>query len=299
MLLEEERGGSVAGARMQGEAVGGRACGATPERLQGAVRASCCEELLSGGVMSCCVLCGEGAVGGLACGEVADKQMELYKQKMFECPVSLEKEVKGAGVVEASGKEGEMKMESKPKVKVEKLKALSVENTEMELRVQFLKAEIEGIVESLDVRLMATMVEKGELEDEMWVKKMECDLMKEKEDISIGNFGNRTKYAHMGGGIQAQALASSCRHHNDWVIDSGASKHVTDMSNSFKTYSPYTHSESVQIADGSSQLIHGVGSVECTPSLSLSLVLHVSSFPVNLLSVSSIIDQFKCTVILW
>ena len=100
----------------------------------------------------------------------------------------------------------------------------------------------------------------------------------------------------MGKGTQAQVFASSCRHRIDWVIDSGASKHVTGMSTSFKTYTPYTHSESVQIADGTSQQIHGIGSIECTPSLSLSSVLHVPSFPVNLLSVSSIIDQFKCTV---
>ena len=53
------------------------------------------------------------------------------------------------------------------------------------------------------------------------------------------------------------------------------------MSSPFKTYSPYTY---------------GVGSIECKPSLSLSSVLHVPSFPVDLLSVSSIIDQFKRTV---
>jgi hypothetical protein len=46
-----------------------------------------------------------------------------------------------------------------------------------------------------------------------------------------------------------------------------------------------------------SQLIHGVGSTECTPSINLSSVLHVPSFLVNLLSVSSIIDQFKCLAI--
>lgn len=100
----------------------------------------------------------------------------------------------------------------------------------------------------------------------------------------------------MGEGTQAQALASSYSHHIEWVVDSGAFKHVTGMSSSFKTYNPYTHSEFVQIADGTSRQIHGVGSIECTPSLSLSSVLHVPSFPVNLLSVSSIIDQFKCTV---
>ena len=70
------------------------------------------------------------------------------------------------------------------------------------------------------------------------------------------------------------------------VIDSGASKHVTGMSSPFKTYSPYTYRESVQIADGTSQQIYGVGSIECKPSLSLSSVLHVPSFPVNLISVS-------------
>jgi hypothetical protein len=54
----------------------------------------------------------------------------------------------------------------------------------------------------------------------------------------------------MGEGTQAQALASSYRHHIDWVIDSGASKHITCMSSSFKTYNPYTsHSESVQVDD--------------------------------------------------
>jgi hypothetical protein len=74
---------------------------------------------------------------------------------------------------------------------------------------------------------------------------------------------------------------------------------VTCMSTPLKTYIPYTHSESVQIADGTSQQFRGIGSVECTPSLSLSPVLHVPSFPVNLLPVSSIIDQFKCIVIFY
>jgi hypothetical protein len=98
----------------------------------------------------------------------------------------------------------------------------------------------------------------------------------------------------LGKGTQAQALASTCRHNIEWVIDSGASKHVTGISSSFKTYTPHSYSETIQTADGTSQPIHGVGSIECTPSLCLSSVLHVPSFPVNLLSVSSIIDQFKC-----
>src|SRR3954468_15822415 len=57
------------------------------------------------------------------------------------------------------------------------------------------------------------------------------------------------------------------------------------------------HPEKVRTADGTSQPIKGTGSVHCTPSFTLSFVLHVPSFSVNLISVSSIIDQLKCIVI--
>ncbi|CAO2199022.1 unnamed protein product [Urochloa humidicola] len=161
---------------------------------------------------------------------------------------------------------------------------------EMELRVQILETEL------------ATALSKTrELEAEVLPMKIEFDLVKEKMaaadsvDVAdvIGNFGN---YAHLGEGTQAQALASSYRYNTEWIIDSGASRHVTGMSNLFKTYIPYAHSETVQTADGTSQPIHGVGSLECTPSLCLSSVLHVPSFPVNLLSVSSTVDELKCSV---
>jgi hypothetical protein len=100
----------------------------------------------------------------------------------------------------------------------------------------------------------------------------------------------------LGKGTHAQALASTYRHNIEWVIDSGASKHVTGISSVFKTYTPHSYSETIQTTDGTSQPIHGVGSIECTPSLCLSSILHVPSFPVNLLSISSLVDQFKCIV---
>jgi hypothetical protein len=78
------------------------------------------------------------------------------------------------------------------------------------------------------------------------------------------HFGNFANYTHLGEGTQAQALASSYKHHIDWVIDSVTSKHVIEESHSFTTYIPYPHSETIQIVDGTSQPIHGVGSVECT-----------------------------------
>src|SRR3954470_3248949 len=55
--------------------------------------------------------------------------------------------------------------------------------------------------------------------------------------------------------------------------------------------------ETVVTVDGTSQPIMETGSVSCTPTLTLSSVLHVPSFPVDLMSVSCIIDQVHCLVI--
>jgi hypothetical protein len=75
------------------------------------------------------------------------------------------------------------------------------------------------------------------------------------------HFGNFANYACEGEGTQAQALASSYHPHLDWIIDSGASKHVTGIFDIFSSYTPYTHLETIQTADGTSQPIKGVGSV--------------------------------------
>ncbi|XP_020248187.1 uncharacterized protein LOC109825723 [Asparagus officinalis] len=111
-------------------------------------------------------------------------------------------------------------------------------------------------------------------------------------------FGNFIGYAHATKGTQVQTLKST-KTHVDWIIDSGASRHVTGTSSEFALYYPskHMHPETVQTADGTSQPIRGTGSVHCTLSVTLSSVLHVPSFPVNLLSVSFLIDQLNCTVL--
>lgn len=109
--------------------------------------------------------------------------------------------------------------------------------------------------------------------------------------------GNIASYAHTDTGTHVHALASipSLRT-SDWIIDSGASRHVTGAQNEFLTYTHMVTPESIQIADGTTQPVIGRGSVKCTESLTLSNVLHAPSFPVNLLSISAIILNLKCTV---
>jgi hypothetical protein len=69
---------------------------------------------------------------------------------------------------------------------------------------------------------------------------------------------------------------------------------MTGASDLFTSYMPCSGKDKVRVADGSMAPIMGRGSIYCTKSLSLSPVLHVPKFPVNLLSVSSITKSLNC-----
>ena len=98
--------------------------------------------------------------------------------------------------------------------------------------------------------------------------------------------------------MHAKALSCRRRLYPEWILDSGASRHVTGAQSEFLTYKSYpsTHKETIQTADGTCQPIKGIGTVNCTPSINLTSVLHVPSFPVNLLSLSALVDQIDCRV---
>ena len=66
----------------------------------------------------------------------------------------------------------------------------------------------------------------------------------------------------------------------------------------FESYNNHlsTHNGTIQTTDGTKQPVVGVGTVKCTPNISLSSVLHVPAFPVNLASLSALIDQIDCSV---
>ena len=82
-----------------------------------------------------------------------------------------------------------------------------------------------------------------------------------------------------------------------WLIDSGASRHMSGSYQNFIEYAPDLKAQSVKLADGSSQIVLGSGTVICGSNMSLSSVLHVPSFPINLLSISCITKELNCAVI--
>lgn len=81
-----------------------------------------------------------------------------------------------------------------------------------------------------------------------------------------------------------------------WVIDSGASDHMTGNSNVFSTYSPSSPGATVTLADGSFVPVLGRGSAVATSSLPLSSILYLPKFPFNLLSISQITRALNCFV---
>ncbi|KAJ9558572.1 hypothetical protein OSB04_013186 [Centaurea solstitialis] len=83
---------------------------------------------------------------------------------------------------------------------------------------------------------------------------------------------------------------------SEWVIDSGASDHMTGNPTLFSTFDKYMSPSYVTIADGSASFVLGPGTIELTPSVSLSYVLSLPKFSFNLLSVSRITRALNCSV---
>ncbi|CAM8951545.1 unnamed protein product [Rhodiola kirilowii] len=74
---------------------------------------------------------------------------------------------------------------------------------------------------------------------------------------------------------------------NSWILDSGATDHMTGTSQFFSSYTPCAGNKKVKMADGSFATIAGKGTVIITPSLTLKNVLHVPLLSYNLLSDST------------
>ena len=98
-------------------------------------------------------------------------------------------------------------------------------------------------------------------------------------------------------GTNEHASIAVHKQKSEWVLDSGASQHVAGDFTEFTTYTPHTNSKTIYTADGTAQPITGVGTVTCTQSIKLSSVLHVPAFPVNLVSLSALVDQIDCRLI--
>ena len=85
-------------------------------------------------------------------------------------------------------------------------------------------------------------------------------------------------------------------HDISWVIDSGASAHMTGTPSTLTSYHPDSSIPNVHIADGRPCTVRGYGTSRATATLPLYNVLYVPRFPTNLLSISAITKALNCGV---
>ena len=86
---------------------------------------------------------------------------------------------------------------------------------------------------------------------------------------------------------------------SSWVIDSGASAHMTGTSLTLSSLTPTTAYPPVSIADGRSCSVERYGSTKPTLSLTQHNILYVPGFPTNLLSISTITRTLNCVAIFY
>lgn len=80
---------------------------------------------------------------------------------------------------------------------------------------------------------------------------------------------------------------------NSWIIDSGATNHMTYTSQYFSTYIPCPSSRKITVANGSLFTVAGLGDIYVTPNLILNDVQHVPKLSANLVSVTKLTVGLK------
>ena len=88
--------------------------------------------------------------------------------------------------------------------------------------------------------------------------------------------------------------ASNTDRNDTWILDSGATDHMTPNSHVFTTYQPLKTTKQICIANGKTVPIIGHGSVYLSPNITLNHVLHVPQLSDNLLSISQLTRNLHC-----
>jgi hypothetical protein len=100
------------------------------------------------------------------------------------------------------------------------------------------------------------------------------------EQQADASFGHFAHFVYSDEGKTESASIAMHRLNSEWILDSGASKHVAGSIGEFESYRAVTpmHQEKIQIADGATNPIKGIRVVQCTRNIKVSSVLHVPAF---------------------
>ncbi|KAL3520220.1 hypothetical protein ACH5RR_018369 [Cinchona calisaya] len=79
-----------------------------------------------------------------------------------------------------------------------------------------------------------------------------------------------------------------------WIVDSGASDHMTGDVSLFHKYTPTQENSTIKTADGTLSQVTGTGSIFISKDLILNSVLYVPNLDCNLLSISKLTRPHNC-----
>lgn len=81
---------------------------------------------------------------------------------------------------------------------------------------------------------------------------------------------------------------------SQWILDSGATEHMTNSSQLFYTFQPCSKPKQILTANGSLAQVLGQGTINISNNLSLKNVLLVPTLSANLISIHKLIKDLKC-----
>ena len=90
-------------------------------------------------------------------------------------------------------------------------------------------------------------------------------------------------------------ISQSVEGHNSWVIDYGASDHISGNTYLFSTIS-FQEKLDFNLSNGSRTSSKGVNQVSLSPSLNLNFFLFVPNCPFNLISFNQLTKTLNCSI---
>ncbi|KAL0303582.1 UNVERIFIED_CONTAM: Retrovirus-related Pol polyprotein from transposon RE1 [Sesamum radiatum] len=121
------------------------------------------------------------------------------------------------------------------------------------------------------------------------LSKEEIERLKSIMNFLEGSGGSSCSLAQTGKTSISHALnASLTLPSSSWVVDSGATDHMTTSHHSFITYDACPSNRKVKVAEGSLATVAGQGTVPLFTDFFLKDVLHVPRFSANLLSIKKV-----------
>ena len=111
-----------------------------------------------------------------------------------------------------------------------------------------------------------------------------------------GNAEHQHSFAHFAGIAGSNSYSNiSCAvqssHHGSWIVDTGASDHMTYNLHFFTKLQPLSNPIHITLPDGSIKTVSQAGQIVLCPKLTLHNVLYVLDFKFNLISVNKLLTD--------